>query len=186
MKHLKKIRKRKYVESFTCFLLCPVKDETISIWVIHFEEYRTYVKPFATRSTDLQKNGQHYHVSRGGVTHLITDADQKLLWLHYPNSHLQRMMRTGKGRGKGGTKQDLKKNHKRQKQRDGVWGRGMDNWHVFKQSWCWAEQMLQVAFVARTWWETLVHPSYASWWYKAIYLSTVLKLRQWFTIHQDH
>lgn len=40
--------------------------------------------------------GQHYWV--WGVTHLTTDADQKLLWLHYPNSHLRRMLRTGGSR----------------------------------------------------------------------------------------
>lgn len=43
-----------------------------------------------------------------GFTHLTTGADQKLLWLHYPNSHLWRTSGRTVGRDRGRTTKDKK------------------------------------------------------------------------------
>lgn len=52
-----------------------------------------------TAAESKERSGQRYWVR--GFTHLTTDADQKLLWLHYPNSHLWRMLRRTGGEGRG-------------------------------------------------------------------------------------
>lgn len=106
-----------------------------------------------------ERNGQHFQVSGvggSGITHLTTDADQKLLWLHYPNSHLWRMMRTGKGRGKRRNKTRFKKKKIIKDRSKGMVleaGAWLNDVYSNKAG---AEQ--NKCFIAQTWLETLVHP----------------------------
>lgn len=65
-------------------------------------------------------SGREQKKEKAGFTHLTTGADQKLLWLHYPNSHLWRMSRRTVGEGERGERKDKNKKKKIKKDRSGM------------------------------------------------------------------
>lgn len=69
-------------------------------WQAGTHDHANIVAGWWSNSSSREKRGKWEALLSAGFTHLTTDADQKLLWLHYPNSHLWRMLRRTGGWGR--------------------------------------------------------------------------------------